>query len=87
MKASRNPDSSDTYGWVAIVGTTDLRVSALGVWDKDQDGLPAAHPVGIRSGEGTLLALAPIPAQMTASLVGPLRMQASPEDLSLAAGT
>ena len=50
-----------TIGWAVDV-TTPVRVTALGVWDEDSNGLLASHAVGLWTGAGTLLASTTVPA-------------------------
>lgn len=45
-----------TVGYEFKVGTSPLLVSALGVWDQDNDGLAVSHQVGIWATNGTLVA-------------------------------
>ena len=50
-----------TVGWAVDV-VTAVRVTALGVWDEDSNGLLVSHPVGLWTGTGTLLASTTVPA-------------------------
>ena len=81
-----NLGSSNTYGWVFTVGTSDLLVGGLGVWDDGQDGLVAAHPVGIWSATGELLATTVVPSGTRAPLVGDFRVQGLPIAVTLTGG-
>ena len=75
-----------TYGWVFTLGTKDLLVGGLGVWDDGQDGLVAPHPVGIWSDTGELLATTIIPSGTGAPLVGDFRVQALATAVTLTGG-
>lgn len=76
---------SATVGWSFAVGPRDLTLTALGVYDREADGLLDAHPVGLWTGTGTLLAQTTIPAGTAGTLVGDYRYRSVPH-LTLAAG-
>lgn len=48
-------------------------VTQLGVWDEGDDGLGAAHDVGVWDGSGTLISSASVPAAAVATLVDGFR--------------
>lgn len=53
--------NSFTIGWGVTV-TTAIRVTALGVWDEDANGLQASHGVGLWTAAGALLASTTVPS-------------------------
>lgn len=59
--AGPNPDASFTIGW-AVEVVTPVRVTALGVWDENSNGLEVSTPVGLWTATGTLLASTTVPA-------------------------
>jgi hypothetical protein len=76
-------NQSTTNGWSFIVGSQDLELDALGLYDPGADGLADSHNVGIWTSGGTLLAEVTIPSGI-ASAAGYLYESVSP--LTLAAG-
>ena len=68
-QASVDPNSF-TFGWAVDV-TTPVRVTALGVWDEDADGLNVSAPVGLWTEAGTLLASTTVPAGSGADVAVP----------------
>jgi hypothetical protein len=78
-------DQSATMGWSFTVGAANLEVTALGFYDDGMNGNQDAHPVGIWTAGGTLLAQVTVPAGTAGTLVGSYRYAAiSP--LTLTAG-
>src|SRR5438552_5018668 len=82
-----NPGQTNTYGWIFSVGGNDLRVTGLGVWDEGQDGLNAAHQVGIWSSAGALMSSVVVPAGTAAPLNGEFRILTLANPFTLAAGS
>jgi hypothetical protein len=64
--------SASTVGATFTVGSQAVTVTALGVYDSNQDGLVASHSVGIWS-SGSLIANAVVPAGTGATLQGSYR--------------
>jgi len=62
-----------TVGWSFSIGSQDVQVTALGIYDDLADGLADAHAVGIWTNGGTLLAEVTVPSGTTATLVGSYR--------------
>lgn len=58
---------TSTQGWSFTAGE-NLRVTKLGVYDRDDNGLAEAHDVAIWEPDGKLVALATVPAGTTAPL-------------------
>jgi hypothetical protein len=83
---------ASTRGWQFQVNAP-ITVSKLGLWDRNGDGLPSAHAIGIFSSSSTLLATATIPAGTAAPIEGPtlsaggFRYTALASPVALAAGT
>ena len=77
---------SNNYGWIFTIGTSDLLVSGLGIWDDNGDGLVASHPVGIWDATGALVAQTVVPVGTQAPLVGQFRVQALSAPLPLPVG-
>lgn len=57
-----------TAGWSFNVGSTDITVTTLGLFDAGGDGLVEAHEIGIWTNAGVLLASTTIPAGTTGTL-------------------
>jgi uncharacterized repeat protein (TIGR01451 family) len=66
-------DQSATIGWSFSVGAVSLQLTALGIYDHNGDGIEDAHPVGIWTAAGALLAQATVPAGTAGTLVGSYR--------------
>lgn len=81
-----NSNSENTYGWTFTVGPTGLLVTRLGIWDEGNDGLVAAHPVGLWSGSGVLLGSTIVQSGTQSPLVGEFRLEQLASTLTLAAG-
>jgi len=81
-----NAGSQNTYGWNFTVGSVALQVTGLGIWDADLDGLAAAHPVGLWSESGALLASTVVQSGAQTPLVGEFRLEQLPMTLTLVAG-
>lgn len=73
-----------TVGFV-FTANTEISVNSLGYYDHDQDGLSAAHDLGIYTSTGTLLASATIGAGAAGVLDGKFRYVSIPT-LTLTAG-
>jgi hypothetical protein len=54
-------DRSATTGWSFLVGSQDLEVDALGIFDQDGDGLEDAHPTWYLDQRWQLLAQVTVP--------------------------
>jgi hypothetical protein len=78
-------DRSAATGWSFLAGSQDLEVDALGIFDQDGDGLEDAHPTGIWTSGGTLLAQVTVSPGTGGNLVASYRY-ASLAPLTLAAG-
>jgi hypothetical protein len=65
--------SNFTLGASFIVGSADVIVSSLGVWDSNSDGLSFTKPVGLWNSSGTLVASATVPSGTAGTLVGEFR--------------
>src|SRR6185295_18206917 len=76
---------SGTMGWSFVVGGQDLDVDALGIYDHGANGLQTAHPVGIWTSGGALLAQVTVPLGTAGTLVGSYRY-GSIAPLTLTAG-
>src|SRR5678815_4779246 len=74
-----------TFGWSFTVGTASLQVTGLGIWDDGNNGLIGAHPVGLWSSSGTLLATTIVPAGTAAPLLGEYRFVSVPNPIMLSA--
>jgi hypothetical protein len=64
-----------TVGWT-FNPTTDLDITALGIYDMGADGLNQAHQIGIWNEAGTLLTSTTIAAGSAATLIGDYRYDA-----------
>jgi hypothetical protein len=73
------------HGLSFLAGSQDLEVDALGIFDQDGDGLEDAHPTGIWTSGGTLLAQVTVSPGTGGNLVASYRY-ASIAPLTLAAG-
>jgi len=76
---------SATTGWSFVVGSQDVELDALGIFDQGADGLEDAHRVGLWTNGGTLLASATVPSGTGGTLVGSYRYT-SVAPLTLSAG-
>jgi hypothetical protein len=65
--------SNFTLGSSFTVGANPVRVTSLGVWDSNSDGLAASKQVGIWDSTQTLVASATVPAGTGGTLVGEFR--------------
>jgi hypothetical protein len=75
--------NTQTVGWEFSV-STPVEVTQLGIFDAEQDGLAAAHAVGIWDLAGNLLAQANVPAGVGATLDGQFRLvPVSPVNLAV----
>jgi len=45
----------NTFGWSFSVGSQSITIGALGIWDKDSDGLSGSHQVGLWNSLGVLI--------------------------------
>jgi hypothetical protein len=72
LGAPRN-DFDGMVGYDVQVGGANQAVSALGLWDQNQNGLASAHLVGLWNSVGTLLGSATVPAGTGGTLVGEFR--------------
>jgi hypothetical protein len=75
-----------TVGTQFTVGTSDLSVTSLGIWDESQDGLAVSHDVGLWNSGGTLLGSVTVPSGTGGSLVGSFRYIALGLPVTLTAG-
>ena len=78
-------DQSATIGWSFSVGAVS-ELTALGIYDHDGDGIEDAHPVGIWTAAGALLAQATVPVGTAGTLVGSYRYVTLASPLTLSAG-
>ncbi len=78
-------NQSQNVGWQFDV-LSAINVTGLGWYDENQDGLGAAHEVGIWDSSGTLLTSSIVPAGTTGTLDGVYR-KVSVSELSLGVGT
>lgn len=78
-------NQSATTGWSFKIGSQDLELDALGLFDLDANGLEDAHPVGIWTSGGTLLRQVTVPSGTGGTLVGSYRY-AAVAPLNLTAG-
>lgn len=62
-----DPVNSFTVGWGVTV-VTPVRLTALGVWDEDSNGLLVSHGVGLWTAGGTLIASTTVPAGSAADI-------------------
>ena len=65
-------NQSQTFGW-SFNPTTDISVTALGIFDGGADGLVDPHDLGLWSNDGTLLAIITIPEGMGTTKIGSFR--------------
>jgi hypothetical protein len=80
------PGGGETFGWTFTVGSTNLQVSGLGVWDNNQDGLLVPHQVGIWGSAG-LVSSVTVEAGTAAPLVGEYRVESLPAPVILTSGS
>jgi len=78
-------NQSATIGWSFSVGAVS-ELTALGIYDHDGDGIEDAHPVGIWTAAGALLAQATVPVGTAGTLVGSYRYVTLASPLTLSAG-
>ncbi len=79
---------SDTLGYEVTLGASPLRLTALGIWDNNSDGLAAAHDVGVWNSDGTVLeGYVSIPSGVAATLVNGYRYVNLTTPIDLAANT
>ena len=62
-----------TGGFDFTVGSTSLMITALGLWDQNQNGLTNSHSIGLWDNSGTLLAQVLISSGTVAPLTGAFR--------------
>jgi len=79
-------NQSATIGWSFSVGAVSVQLTALGIYDHNGDGIEDAHPVGIWTAAGALLAQATVPAGTAGTLVGSYRYVTVAPPLTLSAG-
>ena len=78
-------------GYDFTIGSQSIEITALGIWDQNQDGLASAHVVGLWDNSGNLLAKATISLGTIDPLVGEFRYSSTliltnPGPLILSAG-
>jgi len=76
---------SDTNAW-RFQALSDLRVSSLGSWDENSDGLPSPVDVGLWDDVGNLLASVVVPSGTAATLDNGFRFSLLGADVELSAG-
>lgn len=69
-------NQSADIGWSFLVGAQNLQLTALGLYDQNQDGLQTSHEVGIWTSAGVLVTETTIPSGTAASLTGSYRYEA-----------
>ena len=60
-------------GWEFTVGATDINVTSLGYFDKDQDGLTDSHQVALWTSTGTQIVSATVNSGVASALTGKFR--------------
>ena len=78
--------ANTTLGAEFTVGSLDIVVSDVGVYDAGGDGLVESHDMGIWNNVGTLLATATVPSGTAAPLSGDIRYVTLASPLTLSAG-
>ena len=79
--------TENVIGWRITVGAEPIRLTALGTWDYQQNGLPTAMRVGVwNTSTAALLASVTAPAGTGATLVGEFRYVDLATPVILAAG-
>ena len=78
--------ANTTFGYDFTVGSSALELTALGIWDLQQNGLTESHTVSVWDTSGNLLATAVISAGTINPLVGEFRY-ATISPIILSAGT
>ena len=68
-------NQSADIGWSFTVGSQDLQLTSLGIYDENVDGLEDSHVVAIWTNGGTLVTEATVPSGTTGSLVGSYRYE------------
>jgi hypothetical protein len=66
-------NQSADVGWSFLVGAQNLQLTALGIFDQNQDGLEDSHVVALWTSGGALITEATVPSGTTGSLVGSYR--------------
>ncbi|MFO1500234.1 MAG: PQQ-binding-like beta-propeller repeat protein [Verrucomicrobiota bacterium] len=84
---TRNTGLSNTYGWEFTVGTRDLLVIAVGIWDMNLAGLSSPHPVGIWNGARELVVSELVKPGTEVRLTDGFRMEDLSEPVRLVHGT
>lgn len=82
---------NQNLGYDFTIGPQNIQITALGLWDQNQDGLGSAHVVGLWDNSGNLLAKATISPGTIDPLVGEFRYSSAlvltnPGPLILSAG-
>ena len=82
---------NQNLGYDFTIGPQNIQITALGLWDQNQDGLGSAHVVGLWDNSGNLLAKATISPGTVDPLVGEFRYSSAlvlinPGPLILSAG-
>ena len=83
--------ANQNLGYDFTIGPQNIQITALGLWDQNQDGLASAHVVGLWDNSGNLLAKATIDPGTIDPLVGEFRYSSvliltNPGPLILSAG-
>lgn len=65
--------NSNTYGYDFTVGSSAIELTALGMWDENQDGFTNPHSIGLWDTAGNLLAKAFVGPGTVDPLVGEFR--------------
>ena len=81
-----DPDGN-TFGWSFSVGSQNITIAAVGIWDKDGDGLISDHPVGLWDSVGTLMGSATIKNGVASVLVSGFRYENLPSPVTLISGS
>jgi Domain of unknown function (DUF4082) len=78
--------NSRTLGFDFTVGSTSLLVTALGLWDENQDGFNNSHSVGLWDNAGNLLGSVVLSSGTTDPLLGQFRYVTLTTPVTLLAG-
>ena len=79
--------NGNTFGWSFSVGSQNVSIAAIGIWDKDGDGLSNEHAVGLWTSGGTLMGSATIKSGLASVLIGGFRYENLPSPVTLLSGS
>jgi len=86
--ANTNPlPAPFTIGYAFTVGSNNLTVTSLGIWDRNSDGLAQSHDVGLWTTGGSLLGSVTVPSGNATTLIGQFRYNTLSSSVTLTANT